>query len=210
MRAAKQPRKFQCPVHYNGNLPCAVDILTTGSNVDINDLVHVVVLPLNADYTLNHNLPFFEIQMKPEHPQLRKHPTVRLSLEKYGQYLSNGLDPQTAADIFCTWFDSIGLKPGKTIVPVAHNYYLDRLFLEKWLGPVNYAHRFNAFYRDTLHALTYVDDVCDISARTIPFPKMGLNSLCRRLGIQHNRLSGPIENARVHAEAYRQILRALI
>lgn len=208
--AKKLSRNFKCPVHFNGCLPCGMDVLTTGSNIDVNDLVHVVILPLSPDYTLNQDLPFFDISIKPEHPQLKNHPSVRLGLTKFGRYTSSGLDSQMAIDVFEQWYDSLGLPEGKTIVPVAHNYLPDRLFLEKWLGRLNYNYRFSPFHRDTLHALTYVDDVSDISAKHIPFPKMGLNSLCRRLGVAHDRFAGPIENARCHAEAYRQILRALL
>jgi hypothetical protein len=198
------------PKHLNGNLLCAVDCGTTGPDPKTNDLIHVVILPLRPDYTPNPDVKFFETKIQPDAQKLKNQDKrhCRMSTERLMEYMRHGIDKFLAQDLFEQWFKDLNLPERKRIVPVCHNWHgVDGPFLKEWLSPLSFDYHFSIYVRDTLSTLNYINDSCDFRGEPIPFPMMGLLSLCTRLGIERFGKGDPVEDARCHAEAYRRLAR---
>jgi DNA polymerase III epsilon subunit-like protein len=194
-------------VHTNDNLICAIDVETTGLDPEKHDLTEVAVIPLNHLFEPNKKYRPFNPILQPKQPENANKRALTLSGFKLAELMLNGHDPWRAADAFEEWFHKLGLPPQKKIIPLAHNWPFDRMFLRQWLGPLTFDHIFHPHYRDTMTIASFLNDrAYDRSDKFYPHPKLSLGALCVQMSIENRRAHRAIYDCLATAEVYKKFV----
>lgn len=189
-------------IQFGENVLCVVDVETNGRDAAFHEILQVAVLPLEP-YTLEpapKYRPFYQ-NIKPDHPE-RSQPEAMavngLSLEE----LSMCPDKRTVADEFYNWFKGMGLPMGKRLIPLAQNTPFDVPFMQQWLGLDLYYEIFTRRCRDTMHTALGINDAHAFKGFALPFPEVGLKSLCNHFAIDlsdhHDALADCIATAKIY------------
>lgn len=194
--------------HMNGNLLCAVDVETTGFKPGFHDLIQVAVLPLDSEIKpLTSVIPInWKLQPKYENIDpvantVHHHNLAELRL--------HGIEPYKAADLFVEWWEQLGLGIGKRLIPLGHNYQFDKAFMIDWLGQETYELCFSYDYRDTMIALTFLNDRAGLQALPYPFSKLSLKHLCSELEVVNELAHDALADCVATAECYRRLCQKL-
>lgn len=195
------------PVHLNGNIMCAIDIETSGLVPGFHDIWQIAIIPVAPNLEVNKQLRYFTAKMQLRRPQ-NVDPQA-MSQNQIADVTNNGSDSDRVEERLREWFESLPLLPGKRIVPLGHNYANhDRPFIMDWLGgPASYQEFFRSDHRDTMTFALMLNDVADWHNEKIPFPKWGLNYLCRYLGFPQEGAHDAIMDALTTIEVYRKMMR---
>ncbi len=195
-------------LNLNGNLLCAVDVITTGDNPKKDQLYEICVLPLNANFKAHKGIIPFNImfQINKDKIDLDNLPKA-LGEKDIIEACLKGTHPYAIADRFEEWYDKIKLRSNKRICPLGYNYLLKQQFIANWLGHKHYNLFFSEAYRDLLSAAIFVNDKCDFHSEEIRYPKYDLQYL-----FSQNKVEGAVgrydslANCISMAECYRRML----
>ncbi len=200
-------------LHLNGNLMCAVDTETTGDRPGFHDLIQVCILPLGWDLKPifktkeGRSLTPFYCELKPRRLEnYTNEPKLNVKREVLSKICLDGLDPDSAADLFMEWYEKLNLAVNKRISPLAQNWPFDREFLMDWMGRAQFGHIFDARYRDTMSAALFENDKADFRNLHYPYPKVNLAYLASQLKVEHQRAHDALQDCVVTAEVYRRML----
>ena len=167
--------------HLNGNRLVALEINTTGNMPFFHDLVEISAVAMTEGLEPDKTIMPFSMRMQTK----RKN-------GNHAEYAKE-VDPEDAAHMFEKWYEKLGLRGSKRIIPVAVHWQNKTPFLFDWLGNGMDG---TAFYFDFFHE-KQVRDLCTISAywndlastnsEFYPFPKDYLSNYARRFGIDYRR-----------------------
>lgn len=173
--------------HLNDNLPCVVDIKTTGNQPGVHDLWQLCVIPLTTGYRLNKTILPFHIYTHPKRPEnfdAKKFTTKELNIIRMG-----AIDPWTAQDTFEHWYLKLNLLKRKRIQPIAYDWPKQRAFLLDWFGYDDAGDSylfdfFDAFrYRDLIPVATFLNDLAWTNSEPYPIQKQNIAYICNRLNV---------------------------
>lgn len=201
------PTSAPIGTQFNGNLVCAVDVETTGLKVGIHDIWEMCVLPLDLNYKPNKAYKPWNHRYRIKRPENVEDGALRLTGMAKADLMVTGIDPWKAADDFEVWFDKLSLKPGKKIIPLASNWPFDREFIKEWLGQSTFDYVFHGHYRDTQPIASFIQDRADHQREAFPFGRIGLASLCEKLGIDNGGPHRALYDCMASAEVYAALLR---
>ena len=198
-------------IHMNGNQPCVIDTETTGLNPNYHEMIQICILPLDSNFKPRKDVFPFYIEMIPEHPERADPKAMEINRLNFAKIAQRGHDRYKAKDMFEEWVVKLKLpstKYGrrKQILPLGQNYGFDKGFIEAWLGNEMYNEFFHYGIRDTKIAATYLNDRAAMHAEKIPFPKLSLGSLAKRLNVIHEKAHDALSDCQTTAEIYRQLL----
>lgn len=197
-------RRAYSSVHMNSNLVCAIDTETTGLVVGKNDMIQLAIIPLTPDFKPNKDFQPFITKLDQKYGEVDP---KAISVNKLLQFKGVGLDPDSAVDRFDEWFNNLRLPRGKGIVPLGHNYQFDQGFIEDWIGgPYSYSTFFRSDIRDTMLTALHYNDLAEWVNDQIPFPKVQLRWVARRLGVENPMAHDAVNDALVSAECYRRFM----
>jgi hypothetical protein len=132
----------------NSNILCAIGIRTTGPKPDEHEIYDLCIIPITAGLDISPDFDVFHVTIMPE----------RLETIKRKKFL-DGVHFEEAVDRFQYWFDSLGLRPNKKIIPLAYNYPVVDAFMSNLMTDSYYrAHFASQFYRDILPIAEYIND----------------------------------------------------
>jgi len=191
-------------VHLNGNKLCAIDCETTGLDSSIHEIIEIAIVVLDSFVKPTGEL--FHIFKIPERPSVIDDKALRVQHLKKVDIMTRGVDNFTAIEAFEDWFNTLGLRPLKTIVPIGHNYAFDRDFLRAWLGCNAYDTFFSSQYRDTMGVANYMNDRADFRSEQYPYPKRSLQYLCNQVQLENPAKHTALGDAVTTAEVYRRFL----
>lgn len=193
--------------HINGNLICAIDTETTGSDPRRHDIIQIAVIPLDGLLEPDANRIPFLMDLAPKRPENADPDAMSCNKIELAQRVLKGVDADRAADLFVEWVEKQKLGFNKRIMPLGSNWPFDRSFLIEWLGPKTYEMLFDSQYRDTMTTATYLNDLASIRGLPYPWPKVNLNYLCNQMRIERLKSHDATDDARVTAECYRNLLK---
>lgn len=191
--------------HVNMNLLCAIELLTTGIDPNVHDICEVALIPLNNRIQIADEVPPLCIQMVPWNVEPGK--KYRLKRDTLLQYAQNGVPPTTGASIFEAWFDDLPFtRRNHKIMPLAYNWPMKRLFIEKWLGHHHCRKFFHLQYRDILSTGIYLNDRDTFRNEFPKHPKVTLAYLgnCREVEVDER--TDPMEKCLAIAEIYKRMV----
>lgn len=215
--------------HFNGHLPAAIDVETTGFIPGYHDIIQVgiVILDPMTFEPAKGVIPCY-LTMKPKRPHTIDHKAMHVTRINFAKLMLRALDPWDAADIFEEWFEALKrdtprrkalLPDGKRLLPIAQNWVFDRNFIIDWLDgltdPVgaeysNFDSFFHPWYRDTMVAAQllndqYVMDPGCVLDHKVPFPKSNLGYLCSQLKIKNLQAHDALQDAIATAEIWKKM-----
>jgi DNA polymerase III epsilon subunit-like protein len=196
-------------IHLNGNLLCAVDTETTGTVPGKHDLIQVCILPLDSELKPLKDINPFYILLKPKRPENADPDAMRVHKIPMSDLVNQGIDPYEAEILFEEWFNKLGLPHNKKISPLAQNWPFDRGFILDWLGVPAFEQFFDRYYRDTMVAALFCNDLADFKVEQTPYPKVNLKYLASQLKVEHDRAHDALGDCVVTAEVYRRMLTRL-
>lgn len=212
--------------HFNGNFPCVIDTETTGFDPRKFDIVSVCCLPLDPDtLDLHRTLPPLDLAIAPARPENVDFDAIRVQRQnnEYGQaddicfvrekltyYMKSGLDPHFASEYFIEWFERLKLKPGKKIIPIAHNWPFDREHLIEWLGYKTFDYIFCPYYRDTMVMTLMDNDVADWHGEPYAYQHHKLSQLCLALGIKRDRKHTALDDCVDTAMVFKRLVQRAV
>lgn len=186
--------------HLNGHKFVAIDIATTGNMPCFHDLVEIAAVALKPSGQIDKTIMPFQQRMQAK--------------RKNGNYLeyAKEVDAHAANWAFERWFEKLGLKPGKGIIPVAASWQNQIPFLFDWFGNATDG---TSFYYDFFHP-KQARDLCTITSywndlgasnnEYFPFPKDYLPNYVRRFGLDWRKPETPLTRALSTAEVFEKLL----
>ena len=193
--------------HLNGELLCALDTGTTGVDMELDEIIEVAILPADDCLKLHDSIVAFHCLIRPENCKHRQE--TKLSAQKWTELQAHGLDRHQSASAFVKWFESIGLAPGKKIIPLAHNWPFDRHFIVNWLGNKTFEMCFSHLYRDTQVFGGMLNDCAEQKASAHfaghPYPWQKLTNMCNKHNITVHRPKTVMQDAHNTLQLYQKM-----
>lgn len=197
--------------HFNGDLCCAIDTETTGTDPFLHEIVQLAILPLDSNFKPRTDVMPLDLYIKPDHPERIDPKAMGVNRITAAEIANRGFDSFAAVDILRRWIDKLGLPftrygNRKRIVPLGQNYAFDRAFLIRWLEPGQYDELFSPTYRDTMVTACYLNDRAGLSNEPVPFNRQNLTHLASTLKVDHPDAHNALADCRITAEIYRRMM----
>lgn len=169
--------------HLNENLLCAVRCELTGNDPERHELLEVAVVPLNHKLEIHSEIPLFNMMIRPENINEIDYDKCRVPRNRIANAILTAVTADKAADFFIKWYQSIGQKERKRIIPLAHGWPKQRSMFIKWLGYDVFQDIFSEDYRDTLICAHYVNDKQCVQAEKCVFNKQLFSWIAKQLNV---------------------------
>ncbi len=195
--------------HLNGNMLCAMDIETTGLDVHNHEIYQIAIVPLDAYFRRHPKYKFFDMTLQPQKEESIDWQGMKKNnnQDDVRAALLTGIHPDEADELLVKWFNRLHLGEDRKLIPLAHNWAgIDKVFIQKWLGPKTFELIFHHQYRDTMEAAIYINDRAGHRGEAAPFFNLQLGDLCNYLKIERGRLHTAIEDSCLTAEIYNRLL----
>ena len=111
------------------------------------------------------------------------------------------------ADWLFDWFMALKLPFKKSLVPLAHNWAFESSFLKAWLGVEQTDMLFHSHASDGMLYAISAERQAAFAGEPVPFPRVGLGSMCAKLGIVNTNPHDALADCIAEAEVYRTLLR---
>lgn len=160
--------------HLNGNVMCAVRTMKTSNDPLFGELCEVCVIPLDQFFNNHQELVLFNLKMRIENVKMIDRKCCNYTQEELASLQLRGATKDGAAKLFRHWFDGLGLKYGKKLVPIGHQLHRDRAALGDWLGQIEFEEMFSDQQRDIENIANFVNDNHDVRAEPVPYAKQTL------------------------------------
>jgi DNA polymerase III epsilon subunit-like protein len=200
-------------MHLNGDMICVIDCETSGTVPAFHDLIQICIMALDYKLELWKEIKPFYFMISPKRPEnhglkseWRDEETKKMNQQLMAKAQIEGMDPWRAADFFGEWFEQIGLKPGKRIIPLAQNWPHDRDFIIDWLGREAFELYFDVRYRDTMCVANFLNDFADFHVEPFPYPKVNLKYLCKMHNIDTEGAHDAMRDCLITQELYRRMV----
>lgn len=200
-------REFPGLVSLNGNVLCAVDVETTGTDPAKHDIIEIAVLPLDNHFQPSRLIVPFNMTMQPRRPENIDIDALTVNRAKYAEIMANSLTADKVGDFLVAWFEKLNLGTHKRISPLAHNWPFDRAMLIEWLGPLTVDYIFDGRFRDSMAFASSMNDVAEQTGALCPYPKVGLSNIASRLKIATDDAHHALPDCRITAEVYAEMIK---
>lgn len=200
----------------------ALDIETSGLIPGWHEVLQIAVIPLREDFEWQRDFRFFDHYLRPEYLERVDTEAIRVmsredtSLDygkvvtrtnKFEKYVNEGLEQTKVADLFVDWFEKLGLKPKKRLLPVGHNLQFDMAFIKAWLGPDAYEYIFDSRHRDTQTISLFWNDVDHHHDRRCMFKDAKLASVCNSMKVENEMAHNAFDDALATARCYGRMVK---
>jgi len=195
-------------LNMNGNVPCVVDVETTGTLAGYHEIIQIACLPLDQHFEPSSKYRFHYLTTFPDYPDRMEEEAARkhgLTLEK----LEGQPTQSKGIEIFDEWFRNLNLPFGKKLIPIAHNWSFERGMLIHHQGMDSFNEMWHWHARDTFTLAAFINDLYVWHGRKHPFNAIGLGPLCRRFDIQLDNAHDALADCLATAKLYGELLRLL-
>lgn len=200
-------RPFPGLVSLNGNLLCAVDVETTGTDPRLHDVIEIAILPLDNQLRPSKQVLPFNMTMKPSRPENINLDALNVNRQKLTDVMTNSLDADKVSAFLVEWFERLNLGINKRLSPLAHNWPFDRDMIIEWLGIKTFEMIFDGRFRDTMALANSMNDCAEQIGNLCPYPKVNLVYLSRQLRIEHTDAHNALPDCRITAEVYAEMVK---
>ena len=194
-------------VHQNSSILGSIAIETNGPNPLEHDIIEVCVLILDSDFKPNRKYLPFNLRMIPPNPGNADYKNMRMNKVEYYKLLQNSLEHDRIADLFEEWYNRLGLRLNKGIMPVVYDWQNIYPFLQKWLGFEHTKFYFHPQVRDLHCATVYENDKSAYHVDQTPFPKVDLQYITSVLRIERKRPHNPMQDCIVVPKCFRRVMK---
>jgi DNA polymerase III epsilon subunit-like protein len=200
------PKAPSSLINLNGNMLASVDVETTGRLAGYHEIIQIAVVPLtSAIEPVPDRNPFY-VNIAPEHPERCEKDAQTVHGLNISELVNNCPSPWKVADLFDEWVQSFDLPFNKKLVPLAHNWGFERGFLMHWLGIESFDALWFSHARDTMGSGIMINDAASYHGLDVPFPYLGLKSMCQKFGIVNPNPHDALADALTGAKLYKALL----
>jgi len=178
----------------------AIDIETTGLDVEQCEILDIAVIPLTTDFTIDTAIPEFTARIRAEHPDTAEAQAMQVN----GLNPAEGKSRKEVAGELSRWLADCEIE---RLVPVAHNLEFDIKFIRRCF-PVE-SKVFSHCGRDSMYLARAVNDIFRRETGEELFPGTSLRVVRDVLGIAGEQTHHALDDARDTAIAYRKMLERL-
>lgn len=193
-------------VHLNGNVLAALDYETTGRRAGYHEIIQIAIVPLNSDLRPLDGVRPFYTTAKPEYPERQERGAGFVHGLDINELVLHAPELSRVKDLMFEWFEKLELPFSKVLVPLAHNIPFEYGFTKAWLGPDDTDKLFHSHGRDSMQYALGMNDKAAFAGEPAPFNRVGLKSLCKKLGITNPKPHDALCDALAEAEVYRALL----
>jgi len=193
-------------VHINGNLLAAIDFETTGRRPGYHEIIQIAVLPLDSEIRPLASVRPFYTNIRPQHPKRQETDAGRVHHLDMENLLIHAPEASRVADLLVEWFQRLELPQSRVVVPLVQNWAFESAFLKAWLGPDMVDMIFHSHARDPMLLAVMMNDIAAFRGEELPFNRVGLGSLCNRLGVTNTNPHDALADCMATAEVYRAML----
>jgi len=193
-------------VHLNGNLLAAIDFETTGRRPGYHEIIQIAILPLDSDIRPLTTVRPFYMNVRPQYPERQERDARRVHHLDMENLLIHAPEADRVADLLLEWFQRLDLPQNKVLVPLVQNWAFESAFLKAWLGPDMLDQVFHSHARDPMLYAVALNDKAAFMGEELPFNKVGLGSLCNKLGVANTNPHDALSDCVATAEVYRAML----
>jgi len=200
------PRNYDSLPNTHGNLVCAIDIETTGSDVEKHEIIQVAIVPLDIDFTPLKSLRPFVSYVRPERPEdADPEATCVHGIEI--PTLCHAPSGERVIDRITEWVNDLELAYDRRLIMLAHNASFEHRFLVRFLGNDLYYNIFNANTRDSQVLALGINDLAVARGRKPPFERCSMGWLGKHFGIVNAHHHDAYHDAVACAALYRELLK---
>jgi DNA polymerase III epsilon subunit-like protein len=192
--------------HLNGNLLCALDCETSGTRPGFHEVIQLACVPLNSDIRPLEGVRPFYTTIRPSHPERWDRNSAYVHNIDRDDLLTHAPSSDRVQDMLIEWFEKLDLPIGKSLVPVVANWQFEAGFLGAWLGGDLFHKIFHSHARDVMLYAIALNDRAAFAGEKCPFNKVGLASLCNKLGVTNGNPHDALADCLAEAEVYRALL----
>ena len=188
----------------NGNLPCSIDIETTGGYADEHEIIQIGIQPLDQHW--EPALEPFYVNVKPLTPETANPEATAVHGLSVDDLIINGVHPDQVREDFERWVEKLDLAFARRIIMLAHNGQFEVRFLSRFFGDRYFNEVFNANTRDTMSLAIGINDRAVEAGRKPPFERVSLTYLTRVFGIENPHAHDALQDAIATAKLYQKLL----
>jgi len=193
-------------VHLNGNVMTAIDFETTGTIPGYHEIIQVAAVALDADLRPSKLVRPFYHNIAPLYPERQQHGAGDVHKLDLNWLQANAPSGERVADLLVDWWEKLDLPVARKIVSLAHQYEFEAGFGKAWLGHELFNDMFHWSARDGMRLAISLNDRAAFVGEPIPFAGVGLNPLCKQLGIVNENPHDALSDCYAEAEVYRSLL----
>jgi len=190
----------------NGNILCAIDVETTGTNPQHHEMTQVTFLPLTKDLEPSREFVPFDLLLHIDYEERIEWDALRVTKTDFMKHQQVAMDKYQAADLFEDWVAKFNLPIGKKIMPLAHNWPFDRGFIMEWLQPTAYDNFIDGRFRDSMVLAAAINDIYDRRNEPAPFTRINLSVLCKKLNVVNKSAHNSLADCEATAQVYKKLL----
>jgi hypothetical protein len=206
----EQFREMRNSAVINHNYPVALDMHLCKEN---DEFFEICLYPLTNKFELCRTIPPFYATVKP-----RRNPRMmgwsasefqeRLGIKKvnYEKAWDTGIDRTSLADLLEHWKETkFGIREGKRISVVCHDWTKKKWYLEEWLGKLNFKDLFSFHVRDIQLIALFYNDWSSFNLEDIIFTNLTSHDIITKLGARDSYADTMVRAAGI-AEAYKRMI----
>jgi DNA polymerase III epsilon subunit-like protein len=193
-------------VALNGNLLAAVDFETTGRRPGYHEIVQIAVVPLDSEIRPLAGVRPFYTNIKPQHPDRIEKSAFQVNGLDLENLMLYAPESERVADLLVEYIDRLRLPFGKVLVPLVQNWAFESSFFKAWIGPDMVDKLFHSHARDPMLLAVAMNDRAAFMGEELPFNRVGLGSLCNKLGVTNANAHDALADCLATADVYRALL----
>lgn len=193
-------------VHFNGNVMGAMDYETTGLIAGYHEIIQVGIVILDADLKPNPDIRPFYHNIAPLYPERQQKGAGDVHGLNLDWLMQNAPSSERVADLLVDWWERLELPMNRSIIPLSHQFEFEASFGKAWLGHELFNQLFYWQARDGLREATAMNDRAAFAGEPVPFPRVGLNALCKQFKIVNENPHDALSDSYAEAQVYRALL----
>ena len=178
----------------------AIDIETTGLDVERHEIIDIALAPLRPDFTIATEMPEFTVRIRAKHPETAESQALQIN----GLNPQDGISREEAAADFRQWLADCGIEK---IIPVAHNLEFDMKFIRRTFPAESKV--FSHHGRDSMRLALAVNDIVRRENGEERFASVSLRAVKDVLNIPGESCHRAVEDAKDAAHVYRKLTELL-
>jgi DNA polymerase III epsilon subunit-like protein len=193
--------------HCYGNPIATLDFETSGERPGYHEILQIAVVPLNSDFEPHPEMRPFYTNVAPLYPERAELGATQRHGLNLDELILTAPTLEKVTDLFLEWFRTLDLPVGKSLIPLAHNWSFESMWLMQWLGPDLKRELFHSHGRDPMECGIMLNDRAAYAGEQIPFQRVGLKNMAEVFNIVNERPHDALCDCLTAARVYRELLR---
>lgn len=193
-------------LHYNGNIPCVINLKLTGYDPLVNDIIELSLLPLDYDLTISKKYSCLHLIIKPNNLGIDSKMCTKPEMKNSQM---NGCDSLEVSDILIKWFEGLKLPRYKQFMLIGFQTSSYIPLLCNLIGKNHVDYLFHPYIRDLQAATLFLNDRAGFYNEHYPYNKNTYRYIMSTSKI-FNQESDALSICRNIAEAYRRVCLTLM